>query len=127
MRDDDVELDRVDVLPDSRAKAGRGAKPIRGIAGVRWLEPVYCANCGRKAGYATQVESLNFVFVLCDDCGRTSGIIEASNALTPDEKRWRHIKEEQLDVHGRELTPEELTKIVASDTSPLATLLKQGR
>ncbi len=124
---DDVNLDRVDILPDSRSLAGRGAKPIKGIPGVGWMVPVYCANCGCDAGFATESESMTFIFVLCDDCGRTSGIIEASHALTPDEKKWRHIKQEQLDVHGRELTPKELRDVVASDTSPLAALLTKGR
>ncbi len=124
---DGLDLDRADILPDSRSREGRGAKPIRGLAGVDWMEPVYCANCGCDAGFATQTESLTFIFVLCDTCGRESGIIEASKALTPDEARWKHIQQEQLDVHGRELTPEELRKVVASDTSPLATLLKKGR
>lgn len=125
MKDED--LDRADVLPDSRSREGRGAKSINGIAGVDWMVPVYCANCGCEAGYATQTESLTFIFVLCDTCGRESGIIEASHALTPDEKHWRYIRQEQLDVHGRELTPKELRDIVESDTSPLATLLTKGR
>ncbi len=127
MTEKKLDLDRVDVLPDSRSREGRGAKPVQGIAGVGWMVPVYCANCGREAGFATQVESLNFIFVLCDTCGRESGIIEASKALTPDERRWKYIQQEQLDVHGRELTPKELRKVVESDTSPLAALLKQGR
>ncbi len=54
-------------------------------------------------------------------------MVEASAALTPDEAHWRYVKQEQLEAHGRELTPAELQKIVDSDTSPLATLLKQGR
>ena len=102
-------------------------KPIKGVSGVDWMEPVYCANCGCDAGFATQTESLTFIFVLCDTCARESGIIEASKALTPDEVHWKHIHQEQLDVHGRELTPKELRKVVESDTSPLATLLTKGR
>ena len=116
-----------DILPDSRSSEGRGAQPVKGIAGVAWEVPVYCANCGCKAGYASEVESLNFIFVLCDDCARTSGMIEASKALTPGEAQWKYVKQEQLDVYGRELPEKELRDIVASDTSPLATLLKRGR
>lgn len=127
MSDDLVDLDRVDVLPDCRAKAGRGARPIKSALGVGWMEPVYCGNCGCDCGYATQIESLTFIFVLCDTCARDTKIIEASKALTPDERRWRYIKQEQLDVHGKELTPKELRDIVASDSSPLATLLTKGR
>ena len=127
MADDIKDLDRVDILPDSRSKEERGARPIKGIPGVGWMVPVYCANCGCEAGFATQVDSLNFIFVLCDTCGRQSGIIEASNALTPDEARWRYIQQEQLDVHGRKLTPKELRDVVESDTSPLATLITKGR
>ena len=125
--DDDLDLDRCDVLPDSRSRAGRGAQPVKGIPGVAWMVPVYCAACGCNAGYATEVESLTFIFVLCDTCGREANIIEASKALTPDEKRWRYVQQEQIDVHGHELTPEKLRDVVESDTSPLATLLKTGR
>ncbi len=121
------DIERADTLPDSRAKAGRGQVPIRGIDGVQMLEPVYCANCGCRAGFATESESLTFIFALCDDCGRTAGIIDESGKLTPDEKHWRHIKQEQIDVYGRELSAEELRTVVDSDTSPLATLIKKGR
>lgn len=120
-------LDSLDLLPDSRSKAGKGVQPVKGISGVGWMVPVYCANCGCNAGYATEVESLSFIFVLCDTCGRESGLIEASNAPTPNEAHWQYIKQEQLDVHKRELTPKELRAVVDSDTSPLATLLIKGR
>lgn len=118
-------INGVDVLPDCRARAGRGAKPVKGIPGVAWEEPVYCANCGRPAGYATQVESLSWVFVLCDDCGRFQSMIAATGVPSTQEYRWRQIKQEQLDVYGRELTPEELRTVLDSGMSPLATLLKQ--
>lgn len=124
---DDDHLDRIDILPDCRSREGRGAKATRTIPGVGWMVPVYCANCGCEAGFATETESLTFIFVLCDTCGRESGIIEASHALTPDEALWRYTKQEQIDVHGRELTPKELRKVVDSDSSPLATLLTKGR
>lgn len=127
MADDFSDLERLDLLPDCRAREGRGAQPVKGFDGVTWEEPVYCANCGVRAGYATQVESLTFIFVLCDDCGRLESMIAASAAPMPDEVTLRYIKQEQLDVHGRELTPDELRKVVESDTSPLATLLKKGR
>ncbi len=127
MSDDIKDLDRVDILPDSRSREGRGAKQVQGFGGVGWMVPVYCANCGCDAGFATETESLTFIFVLCDTCARETDIIEASKALTPDEHRWKYIKQEQLDVHGRQLTDKELRKVVEGDSSPLATLLIKGR
>ena len=75
---------------------------------------------------------MTFIFVLCDDCAHTSGLTarlaEASSALTPDEKRWRYVAQEVYDkVRTRDMTEAQLVDVVASDTSPLATLLKQRR
>ena len=70
MADGAFDLDGVAPLPDCRARAGRGAHPVKGIPGVSMEVPVYCANCHCRAGFATAVESLTFIFVLCDQCSK---------------------------------------------------------
>jgi hypothetical protein len=40
---------------------------------------------------------------------------------------WAQVQEEQIESRGRLLSSAELLDVVAADSSPLATLIKEGR
>ena len=109
------------ILPDSRCLTPTGV--VRGPGGS-WV-PIFCANCGKDGGLVPE-QNTSFAFWLCAKCGETCGEIAGMMCL-PDEIFWEQVKQEQLAAHGRLLTEQELITIVEADTSPLATLLKQGR
>ena len=109
------------VLPDSRAKAGRGAVP--GPGGV-WI-PIFCASCGVEGGMVP-AESMTFAFWLCVACFATHGAL-TNVMMLPDEVFWERVKHAQLETYGRVLTTEELQAVVEADASPLARLIRQGR
>ena len=111
----------MDVLPDCRTKRVTGAEPGFGLS---WI-PIFCANCGKEGGSVPE-ENMTFAFWLCLPCAETYGKI-AGMMMMPDEVFWEQMKQEQLDKFGRLLTTSELLAIVEADTSPLATLVKQGR
>lgn len=123
-----VELSAGGVAPDCRlSKITTPKGAIQGSMG--WMEPVFCANCGVR-GPDVPAENMTFAFWLCDKqingCFERFGAI-AGTMVMPDQVFWQKIKEESLEHYGRELTHEELGAVVASDTSPLATLIKEGR
>jgi hypothetical protein len=116
--------DTTGVLPDSRVRhvaTPRGAINV-GIDG--WEVPVYCANCGKLCA-SCPAENMTFMFYLCTPCFETHGAIAGTMAV-PDEVWWQKIHEESLETYGRDLSNDELVAIVAADTSPLATLIKEG-
>lgn len=110
-----------DILPDSRARGGRGA--VLGKWGVYWV-PVYCASCGVFYGRVPE-ETCTFAFWQCDDCFKKYGLI-AGTMVEPETVFWHKVAQEMDEKYGRELTPEELQSIVDADSSPLASLLKEG-
>lgn len=110
-----------EILPDSRTRGGRGAKI--GRWGVYWV-PVYCANCGVFYGTVPE-ESCTFAFWLCQPCFQKYGAV-AGTMVEPEHVFWQHVNAEMEEKHGRILSPEELQVIVDADSSPLASLLKQG-
>lgn len=72
---------------DSRVQkltAGWGgvSKPIFGQAGQR----VYCANCGKEAGWAT--ENLDGIIYICRDCEKVHGIPPLRRADIPEPKEF---------------------------------------
>jgi hypothetical protein len=71
-------------------------------------------------------ENMTYAFWLCNECFKTYGHLTAMMVL-PDEHFWAEVKAEQLEKYGRLLSNEEITEIVAADSSPLATLIKEGR
>lgn len=109
------------MVPDCRARAGRGA--MRGPGGLFYV-PIYCANCHAEGGLVPE-ENTTFAFWLCNPCFRTMGEITNTMAM-PDEVFWERVKQEQLERYRRLLTPQELLTVVEADASPLATLVKAG-
>jgi hypothetical protein len=112
---------RPDILPDCRTKDRRVfSETALGIS-----VPIFCANCGADGGQVPE-ENMTFAFYLCGKCAETHGAI-AGVMLMPDEIFYEKVKQEQIEKHGRFLTEQELSAIVAADATPLATLLKEGR
>jgi hypothetical protein len=69
---------------------------------------------------------MTFMFWLCNDCFKKYGEL-AGTMVVPDQVWWQRIKEESLEAYGRELSHEELQAVADSDTSPLATLIREHR
>lgn len=109
------------ILPDSRLQRSDKGLRFRGSQGWR---PVFCANCGKDAGWCP--ETTTFMFYLCDKCVETHGQI-AGTMMVPDEVFWRQCRDAQLNEFGRELTPVELTSVLEEGASPLAKLLTLGQ
>lgn len=113
-----------EILPDSRPREAIGS--VSGPGGM-WSY-IFCANCGKRAGRVLEQtrQEDGFAFYLCSTCFETYG--ELTNMMVmPDEIWWARIQEEQLEKYGRLLNPEDLIAVVEADSSPLATLIKQGR
>jgi len=47
--------------------------------------------------------------------------------VVPDKVFFDKVAQEQQEAHGRTLTHDELLAVVAEDSSPLATLLKEAK
>ena len=123
----DLLIQKPDVLPDCRL--AHGSAGVKGAVwrGTGYWQPIFCASCQRKGGLVPEDSSLNtFAFWLCDDCYKTYGHLTTMMVM-PDEVFWAEVKAEQMETYGRLLTHEELTDIVAADSSPLATLITSGR
>ena len=72
-----------DILPDSRLKAPKGAKPSRTLG---WWTPVFCAICGVPYGYVPE-ENCTFACWLCNECSETHGAVFGT-MMMPDEVFW---------------------------------------
>lgn len=111
------------IAPDSRLTTI--ATPKGAYMGeMGWMVPFFCASCHRHCGDCP-AENMTFICYLCNQCEPKYGPILGTMSV-PDQVWWRAIKEESLEKFGRELTREELDVIVAADSSPLATLIKEG-
>lgn len=121
---------RAEVAPDSRLSKILTPKSVKwdAVWGC-FMEPVFCASCGVQGPWVPE-KNMDFAFWLCDKklngCFEKHGEI-AGTMVMPDQVWWEKIKQESLEKHGRELTHTELSAVVASDSSPLATLIKEGR
>lgn len=113
-----------DILPDSRtrerSKGRKGA--VIGMWGIYWI-PIYCANC--SVFYGRVPEESSFAFWLCNKCYAKHGL-EAGLMAEPESVFWAKVNAEAEDVYGGELTIDQLQSIVDADSSPLASLIKQG-
>lgn len=110
----------VDILPDCRLKQSKG---IQFYNGRPWV-PVFCANCGRPGGYCPE-ENMTFLFYLCTPCSEKLGDIPGTWKM-PDEVFHEKVRQAQIEEFGRLLTPEEIDRVVAEGSSPLAVLLTKG-
>ena len=110
-----------DILPSSKTKVIKGG--YLGKWGLWWI-PIYCANCGADGGSVPE-ETCNFAFYLCPPCyekwGLTAGLM-----AEPETVFWHRVNQEMESKYGRVLTPQELMTIIDADSSPLASLLKEG-
>jgi hypothetical protein len=113
--------EKKDILPDSRLSVISTPKgTVRGH-GLNW-EPIFCANCGCPGGFCPE-ENMDFMFYLCDRCVYKYGKI-AGTMLVPDEVFYEKVRQEQLASYGRELSPDEVLKVLEEDASPLSKLVK---
>ena|SRR5437867_10171007 len=110
-----------DILPDSRLKSNKGAKPSK-ILG--WWVPVFCAICGIPYGYVPE-ENCSFACWLCNECSENYGEIFGM-MMMPDEMYWEKVKEAQIEKYGKELNQQEINQEVASQSS-LGRLIEQGK
>lgn len=109
----------MEILPDSRARADKGAK-FDAETGC-WISPVFCANCGKKAGMAGG--NVTHIFVLCDPCGEKYGTMGATY-VPPDVVYGAKVQEAQIESFGRLLEPQEFAKAVSERHNPLAVLAR---
>ncbi len=92
------------------------------------MELVYCASCGKDSGTLISVNATS-VFWVCDDNANCFEKYKSSlrYIAVPQEVYFETLKQEQLEQHGRVLTNEELHAVAEANTSPLATLINEGR
>lgn len=116
-----------DVLPDSRARSGRGA--ISGefpkLGKLNWV-PIYCANCGVEGGMVLE-ENMDFAFYLCDErknncAAKWSDLV--GTMMVPDEVFWEKAHREMIEKYGRILDPPELVEILKDDSNSVTRLCK---
>ena len=106
------------VLPDSRTRDRRG---IIHKDGVNYV-PVYCVNCGKSAGMVPE-KLITHVTALCDDgCAGKYGDL-ASTYKDPDAV-FRENLGEALSPLGRQVTPEELDRMLGAPSPALAALAR---
>lgn len=110
------------LLPDSRPRDAKGL--VWSKQDGCYMQPIFCVGCHKENGLVTV--GMDFVAWLCNDCSPKYGHIDGT-FIVPDELHAEHVRSEQLEKHGRLLSPAELKAVVDSDSSPLATLIKQGR
>ena len=111
----------MNVLPDCTSRDRRGAVHTP----MGWMVPIYCANCGAPGGLVTE-ESLTFAFWLCTPCFETHGEI-AGTYVVPDDVFRRRMVAEQMEKYSRLLSEQELKVVADANSSPLATLIREGR
>lgn len=121
----DVDPLKAEILPDSRASFIATPKHATFDLGMFWV-PIYCASCHREGGKVPE-ENMTFAFWICQDCEPKYGQLTAM-MMVPDAVFWETVKQEQLH-HGKQrlLTAGEMQQTLEAETSPLSTLLKQGR
>jgi hypothetical protein len=98
----------------------RGVKWFHGA----WWVPIFCASCGADGGLVPEAH-MTFAFYLCNVCSKKYGHLTCT-MVEPDAVFWERVAQEQLEKYGRYLTTEEMQE-VAAGTSPLSTLLKEGK
>jgi hypothetical protein len=111
----------LDILPSS---VPRESKNVKTLQGMNWI-PIFCANCGCDGGYVPEANK-DFAFYLCQPCADRYGNI-AGTMMVPDEVFWARVKAEQLERHGRELTPQEVIEAIKDSDNPLAKLARDRR
>jgi hypothetical protein len=109
-----------DILPDCRSREARNIVFRHGVA----YQPIYCANCGKDAGFVP-AETSTFAFYLCDaPCAEQWGPL-AGTMVEPDTVFWAKLKAAQLEHYGRELTEQEILAELNNESSIIATLAKE--
>lgn len=127
----DLLLEKPDALGNGLLVHGSaGAKGAVWRDGQYW-QRVFCFSC-HCPGPLVPEKNMTFAFWLCNDVPKQNGCYKKYGHLTtfmvmPDEMFWAEVAAEQLEAHGRYLTNQELLDVVAADSSPLATLIKEGR
>lgn len=111
----------IDLFPDCRPKAKKGGK-YDAANGVWWY-PVACASCHQEGAMAP--ETSTHVFYLCDPCFKKHGHLTGV-MMVPDAVYYQKVAEEQMEAHGRYLTPDEMAKVREDNDTPLARLLLEA-
>jgi hypothetical protein len=84
-------MSQPDILPDCRTNWSKAEVRINRLDQVDYLERVFCANCGKPAGYVYK-SNTNFAFALCDPCGDTWGAI--AYHMQEPHLRFEHIEDQ---------------------------------
>lgn len=108
-----------EILPDSRAKAGRGV--VQSKAGFQI--PIYCASCHVHAGWCP-AETV-FLFYTCPSCHERLGPAQGV-AYMPDEIFFLRVAAEQVERYGHALDAVE-TEIQLGDRNSLESRLVRDR
>jgi hypothetical protein len=74
------------------------------------MEPIYCFNCGKDAGYIPK-DVMSHACYLCSGCSLDGWGEYASQLMNPDQEFWDKVAEETLARFGRKLTHKELVTL----------------
>ena len=109
------------ILPDSRTRIARSEKYDASMGAI--AVPVFCINCGKKAGMA--VGNVRHIAVLCDPCGITHGHA-AAHWVPPDHVYYIEARQVQMEEYGRILSPAEVAQVIEAkgEHNPLALLAR---
>jgi hypothetical protein len=113
----------IEVLPDSRAKSGRGSVMIDTPYGRLWHVPLFCGNCGDAGPLVT--ENCTFAFWLCPKCETKWSPLVGMLAV-PDEIFFARLKQEQIEQCGREMTLPELVTAISDESNILSKLAREA-
>lgn len=113
-----IELDKVNTLPDTRLKIH---KNVIKIGPSNWV-PIFCANCGADGGRVPE-ENCSFAFYLCNPCAEKFPNLDGVY-VEPDVVFWEKVRRAQIEEYGHELTYEETVKELDDESSILAKLAK---
>lgn len=108
----------IELLPDSRLK-----RPVNTvmISGMSWM-PIFCINCGSAGGLVPE-HFCTFAHYQCDPCFEKYPLIPGTH-VEPMVVFWEKVKQAQLEMYGRELTPYELQEALKDENHILSKLAK---
>jgi len=110
-----------EILPICTTREVRGRVYSEGKC---WI-PLYCMVCGVQHGYRDEPDRPDpgYVGYLCDACAEKWSPL-VGTMLVPDEVFAERARQEQLESHGRELTPREMVEVLSDGSSSLSKLLR---
>ena len=124
-------LQGLTILPDSRAREGKGAVWVADrtqdgqFIPAHFEVPIYCASCGKGPAGTVPEENVTYIFYLCTPCFQTHG--ELTNvAFMPDDVFFKEVERAQMEKYGRCLSGAE-TEASLADPDSLESLLLRSK